>query len=193
MNKRAFPKNLKFGTYLPTNSMMGLIKIDVVTKAFERFLSEYFDGIANVKINVNAATTDSIYIAGEHTAYLFRCVMDVIYDGSMMDITVMNNDREYSVCFATKKKCNTSDLEKYDRLTEVATLSGFAYTVVGNMIILRAPLLHGRLVISAVTYESFYEQLRRVFFAPHWSEYYGEVIERVYGGDGADRDDKKPE
>lgn len=175
--KSSYPKNYKIGTYLPTDSRMMLMRAERVVKALESFLSEYFSGFAEVKTKVNLFHTDSIYICGEHTAYLFRCVLDAIADDRPIDITILNNDTEFSICFAAKRKYRLSDFEKYERLNEACALCGFILSFIGNGIILRAPLVRGKLVIDAHDHEGLYEQLVRVFFGKSLTERYREIKE----------------
>lgn len=167
-------KKPKFGTYLPTNTSKELMPLLKVVEALERFFGEYLNGISTLKTRINVAASDSLFIAGEYTAYLFRSVLEAIYDGGIIDTTILNNDKEFSICFAHRRKYRLDDEKKLDALLDAAKLSGFEVSIIGNGIILRAPILHGRLYISARSREGLYTQLERVFFAPSFAEYLAE-------------------
>ena len=165
MKKRAFPKDLKFGAYLPKSSSKRLIRIDDATQALERFITEYFNGIANVRVNLNTVKTDSIFLSDEYTAYLMRSIMAAIYSESVIDISITNADKKLTICFSTDGKYKPDDSEIYESLSEFAQKSGFELIFTGNGIALRAPVLQGKIVISAISKESFYQKLMRIFFA----------------------------
>ena len=50
MKKRAFPKDLKFGTYLPQRYGKSYLRLDDSAAALEQFFTEYFDGYATVTV-----------------------------------------------------------------------------------------------------------------------------------------------
>lgn len=163
MKKRAFPKELKFGTYLPSSSSKRLIKINDASWALERFIREYFEGVANIEANLNTAYADSLFISDEHTAYLFRSVMEAIYGGDIIDISLANTERALTISFSTGGKYKTDDTEIYERLLKLSEEAGFELIFTGSGIALRAPVLRRKIVISAITKESFYEKLVRIF------------------------------
>ena len=167
MKKRAFPKNLKFGTYLPIGSGVRLIEISSAVSSLQRFLNEYFDGIAAIKSSADTHKGESLYLDGEHTAYLFRLIMAAIYDHAVIDINIDTTDREFTICFSTKGKYDISDLGVYEELVKAAQKSGFAILFTKNEIALRAAIVRGKIVISAITAKDFGETLARVFFATH--------------------------
>ena len=164
MKKRALPKELKFGTYLPSSSSKRLIKINDASWALERFIREYFEGIANVSVSLTTAYADSLFLSDEYTAYLFRSVMAAIYSGDIIDISLANTERELTISFSTGSKRKTEDTEIYERLVKLSEEAGFELIFTGSGIALRAPVLRGKIVISAITKESFYEKLVRIFF-----------------------------
>ena len=164
MKKRAFPKELKFGTYLPIGSSIRLIKIADAIAALSRFIGEYFDGIAKISTNLRVSANDSVYLNGEHTAYLFRCITEAIYNEAMIDISVSNSENEFSICFSTQGASKASDISTYEKLLDAARLSGFSVSFVGRAIVLRTALVHGMLVVSTLSIKSFYDSLTYIFF-----------------------------
>ena len=172
MRKPRLPKNFKIGTYLPTDGIINRIRVTDAAKALERFFGEYFYGVSTLKNKTRASSTDTVYIAGEYTAYLFRCLFDAIFIGRVIDITISNSDKEFWICFALRTKYRLEDTAKYEKLLDAAKQACFQVSFIGNGIILSAPIMHGSCYLAALSVEGLYEKFVRVFFSPSIEEYF---------------------
>ena len=165
MKKRSFPKDLKFGTYLPRGLGKRYYKLSDSSAALERFICEYFEGYATVSSTVKDGAADAIYINGEHTAYLFRNIMSALYKDGVIDINITSTERDFMISFSSHSgRIEINDIDLYKRLLDSAEMSGFDISVIGNTLTLSVKLEHGKIVISAITKESFMQILEKVFF-----------------------------
>lgn len=164
MKKRGFPKDLKFGTYLPRRRGMSYIKVDDLSSALERFMNEYFSHNTVITTS-DISSSDAAYIDGEYTAYLFRNIMSALDVSDKINISITTGAHSFTIAFS---KCDGAfvikDAELIGRLVESARLSGFSVSFVGNTVTFSAELVRGKLVISALTKAEFAEILERVFF-----------------------------
>lgn len=164
MKKRTFPKNLKFGTYLPKRRGMSYIKADDFASSLERFMGEYFSHNTVMLPPSELNSHDAVRIDGEFTAYLFRNVMSLLSGANNLKISITTSENRFTVSFSQECAFKLNDAELVARLIESAELSGFEMSVIGNTISFSALLERGKLVISALTRAAFAEILERVFF-----------------------------
>lgn len=165
MIKRKFPKDLKFGTYLPKRCGMSYIKLSDCAASLERFMSEYFAESTTVTPSFNMSSDDAVYIDGEYTAYLFRNIMSFLGTESRINISIRTSDNRFMIVFSKSDGAfQINDAEILQKLLDSARLSGFEMTVAGNTLSFSAMLERGKLVISALTRTEFFKILERVFF-----------------------------
>lgn len=165
MKKRAFPKGLKFGTYLPQRQGMSYIKLSDLASAFERFMGEYFSQSTLLFSAVDFSASDAVLIDGEYTAYLFRNVMSALSGSDNVYISLSCGKESVTVAFIKKGGVfDLNDTELAEKLLDSARLSGFSVSLAGNTLSFTAKLERGKLVISALTKDKFIEILERVFF-----------------------------
>ena len=165
MKKRAFPKDFKFGTYLPKRRGMSFIKTRDCVSSLEQFISEYFSGIAELVRTPMCADADAVYIDGEYTALLFRNVMSAIYGKGGIDISITSTQKSLVLSFSVRDGAlEVEDADTLRAIVESARLSGFEVAFAGNTMSFSAHLVRGKLVISALSKETFFKILTRVFF-----------------------------
>ena len=165
MKKRAFPKELKFGTYLPQRQGMSYIKLNDLAAALERFIGEYFSQSTLLSSAVNFSSSDAVLIDGEYTAYLFRNIMSALSVNEGVNISFTCGAESFTVAFS--KKSGAFDIEDAvlaQKILEAASLSGFRMSIAGNTLLFSAKMERDKLVISALTKDVFFDILEHVFF-----------------------------
>ncbi len=143
---------------------MSYIKMDDCAEALSRFVGEYFSDSVRLRSADGFFEGDAVYIDGEYTAYMFRCVLSALVGGGRISVALSQMNDSFTVSFSTESKLGEPDAALLERLAEAARLAGFSMSVCGGAITFSAHLERGKLVISVLCGDDFYDILSRVFF-----------------------------